>query len=162
MEALPPATPFTCQATVWFPLPVTVALKACVPPARTLAELGDTDTPAALEPEDELLPAAGEVPPHPACSRVSNSSEISEKRTPASLRVGNVGDVLNKYGQPAHRQQLAQGTYSVQGTEGELRKVSEVLIVLVVEDLLTGAFWEQLWDFHRRQRIPNCPYRQEP
>jgi hypothetical protein len=37
VEALPPPTPFTDQFTVLFALPVTIAVKGCVEPARTLA-----------------------------------------------------------------------------------------------------------------------------
>src|SRR5580692_10812705 len=38
---LPPCTPFTCQVTAVFDDPVTVALKDCVAPARTLALAGE-------------------------------------------------------------------------------------------------------------------------
>jgi len=41
---LPPATPFTCHVTEVFDDPVTVALKDCVAPARTLALAGETAT----------------------------------------------------------------------------------------------------------------------
>lgn len=44
VAALPPATPFTCQVTDVFNDPVTVALKDCVAPARTLALGGATVT----------------------------------------------------------------------------------------------------------------------
>jgi hypothetical protein len=44
VPALPPATPFTCQVTEVFDEPVTVALKDCVAPARTLALGGVTVT----------------------------------------------------------------------------------------------------------------------
>jgi hypothetical protein len=40
VEALPPTTPFTDQFTVLFALPVTIAVKGCVEPARTLAVPG--------------------------------------------------------------------------------------------------------------------------
>ncbi len=44
MEALPPATPFTCQVTDEFDVPVTVAVKDCDALARTFAALGETMT----------------------------------------------------------------------------------------------------------------------
>ena len=40
----PPATPFTCQVTVVFDVPVTVAANGCDRPARTFAVFGETDT----------------------------------------------------------------------------------------------------------------------
>ena len=42
--ALPPVTPFTCQVTDEFDVPLTVAAKVCVAPARTVAGLGETET----------------------------------------------------------------------------------------------------------------------
>ena len=44
VDALPPVTPFTCQVTDEFDVPVTVAVKACVDPARTVAGFGVTVT----------------------------------------------------------------------------------------------------------------------
>ena len=41
---MPPATPFTDQLTVWFELPVTVAVNCCVCPVVRLAVPGETDT----------------------------------------------------------------------------------------------------------------------
>ena len=54
VAALPPATPFTCQATEVFDEPATVALKDCVAPARTLALAGATVT-VTLDPEGGVL-----------------------------------------------------------------------------------------------------------
>lgn len=50
VAALPPDTPFTCQATEVFDEPETVALKDCVAPARTLALGGAT---VAVTPDPE-------------------------------------------------------------------------------------------------------------
>jgi hypothetical protein len=56
--ALPPATPFTCQVKAVLDVPVTVVLKDCVAPARTLALAGETlivtPDPAGGVPEFEL------------------------------------------------------------------------------------------------------------
>lgn len=43
VAALPPATPFTSHVTLVFDVPVTLALKACVAPVRTLTGLGETE-----------------------------------------------------------------------------------------------------------------------
>jgi hypothetical protein len=37
-------TPFTCQVTAVFDVPVMLAEKLCIAPARTFAELGETET----------------------------------------------------------------------------------------------------------------------
>jgi hypothetical protein len=67
--ALPPATPFTCQFTDVFDDPVTVALKDCVAPARTLALGGATIT-VTPDPEGGATEVADEelfvVPVQPA------------------------------------------------------------------------------------------------
>jgi hypothetical protein len=49
----PPEILFTDQVTLEFEEPVTVAVNCCEPPARTLAEDGDTETVTVLE--DELF-----------------------------------------------------------------------------------------------------------
>jgi hypothetical protein len=59
MIASPPFSPFTCQVTVVFVEPVTVAVKGCVAPPATLAEVGEMVM---------ATPAAGVLllPPQPA------------------------------------------------------------------------------------------------
>jgi hypothetical protein len=44
VEAAPPVTPFTCQVTDMFEVPVTVALNGCARPARTVIGFGETET----------------------------------------------------------------------------------------------------------------------
>lgn len=68
--ALPPATPFTNQFTVWSDAPVTVALKGCAAPARTFAEPGRmlTDTCSGV---GALVYA---VPAHPTVSATISPS----------------------------------------------------------------------------------------
>jgi hypothetical protein len=61
IAASPPGTPFTCQATAVFDGPVTVALKACVAPARTFALAGETAT-VTPDPEGGVLEFEVEEP----------------------------------------------------------------------------------------------------
>jgi len=85
VAALPPATSFTCQVTAEFDDPVTVALKDCVAPARTLALGGETVT-VTLDPEGGVLDLEGGelfvAPIHPAsgatASRNTKSGECLE------------------------------------------------------------------------------------
>jgi hypothetical protein len=42
--ALPPVTPFTCQVTAVLLVFCTIALNCCVPPAATVAEIGEMVT----------------------------------------------------------------------------------------------------------------------
>jgi hypothetical protein len=85
VAAAPPVTPFTCQFTDVFDDPVTVAVNVWLPPTRTLALLGNTDT---LMPpdvvcvgEDDVFELLFVMPEHPACrSAPSTSSEIREAR----------------------------------------------------------------------------------
>lgn len=62
VDALPAATPFTCQLTEVFDEPLTDALKLCVLPARTLELLGDTETVTADDGEFEVDPAEFDAP----------------------------------------------------------------------------------------------------
>jgi hypothetical protein len=73
VETLPPSTPFTCQVTPVFDVPITLALKAWGVPARTLGLAGDTVTvtadPGGVEdpPEFEFEDVGPFVAPvHPA------------------------------------------------------------------------------------------------
>lgn len=67
LAALPPVTPFTCQLTDVFDVPLTVALNDCVAPARTLTVPGETET---VTPEGEDVPTEFDeplvAPVHPA------------------------------------------------------------------------------------------------
>ena len=56
VAALPPVTPFTCQVKAVFDVPVTVALKDCIAPARTFALEGETLT-VTPDPEEGELEA---------------------------------------------------------------------------------------------------------
>ena len=87
MEALPPATPFTSQATAVFDDPVTVALNDFVAPARTSALAGDTET-VTLDPEggvmgldnDELFVVPVQLASAAAASRSARSAECRKAR----------------------------------------------------------------------------------
>lgn len=61
-------TPFTCQVTLVFEAPVTVAVNGCESPARTVAGFGETLTetfgggggggaPGSADPEPDVKPA---------------------------------------------------------------------------------------------------------
>ncbi len=84
---LPPVTPFTCQLTVVFDDPVTVALNGCEAPERTLAVLGETET-ATLEdgddgePEEFDGPLVAPVHPARAANRESTKREYRERISP--------------------------------------------------------------------------------
>jgi hypothetical protein len=67
VAARPPVTPFTCQVTLVFEAPVTVAVNGCGSPTRTVAGFGETVTetfggtgggaPGAADPEPDVKPA---------------------------------------------------------------------------------------------------------
>lgn len=79
-EVLPPVTPFTCQVTEVFDDPLTVALNACVAPARTLAVLGETDieTPdgAGDEVDAPVLDATLVAPVHPVSAAPATKQNV--------------------------------------------------------------------------------------
>jgi hypothetical protein len=84
VAVLPPVTPFTCQLTVVFDDPVTIALKGCDAPGRRLAVLGETET-ATLEdgddgePEEFDGPLVAPVHPVRAANRKSTKRECRER-----------------------------------------------------------------------------------
>jgi hypothetical protein len=94
---LPPVTPFTCQVTAAFDVPDTVALKACVAPARTLALVGDTLTVTpdpdggvlGLEPEELVV-----VPVQPESRATASRSESASGECSSAnfLRLFILGD----------------------------------------------------------------------
>lgn len=75
--AFPPTTPFTDQLTLSFVVPVTVAVKGCVAPARTFAAVGTTLT---------EIPGGGgcafllDAVPHPVWTRMSAMSRSRDAR----------------------------------------------------------------------------------
>jgi len=79
---LPPCTPFTCQVTAVFDDPVTVALKDCVAPARTLALAGEILT-VTIEPEEDVLEFEPDelftVPVQPASAATSSMIETKSR-----------------------------------------------------------------------------------
>ncbi len=89
LAALPPVTPFTCQLTDVFEVPLTVALNVCADPARTLAVPGETET---VTPEGEDVPTEFDeplvAPVHPASAAAEETSRMrSERRTTIVLIV---------------------------------------------------------------------------
>jgi hypothetical protein len=88
---LPPVTPFTCQVTAVFTLPVTVALNDAVAPARTSALEGETLTVTlgfeggglevpVVEPEELFV-----VPVQPATAAAHSRHARNDKRRKTSL-----------------------------------------------------------------------------
>jgi hypothetical protein len=80
VAALPPARPFTSHVRAMFDVPVTVALKDCVAPTRTLTGLGDTETLIAggglpALPEEPLV-----TPAHRAWNSAAAITKMSEMR----------------------------------------------------------------------------------
>ena len=77
---LPPVTPFTCQDKAVFDVPVTVTLKVCVAPARTLALVGDSFT-VTPDPDGGVLEFEPEelvvVPVHPESSPAASRRETA-------------------------------------------------------------------------------------
>jgi hypothetical protein len=88
MEALPPATPFTSQATAVFDDPVTVALNDFVAPTRTSALAGDTET-VTLDPEGGVMGLDNDelfvVPVQLASAAVARRSAIGAECRKASF-----------------------------------------------------------------------------
>jgi len=85
VAAAPPAIPLTCQPTDVFDDPVTVAVNVWLPPTRTLAPLGDTETLIPPEVvcvgEEDVVELLFVMPEHPACKSAPNtSSEMREAR----------------------------------------------------------------------------------
>ena len=82
VAALPPDTPFTCQVTEVFDEPLTVELKVCVAPARTLA-LGGATVTVTLDPEGGALELAGDelfvAPVHAASVAAAARNRKSSK-----------------------------------------------------------------------------------
>jgi hypothetical protein len=81
LAALPPVTPFTCQLTDAFDVPLTVALNVCAKPARTLAVPGETET---VTPEGEVVPPEFDeplvAPVHPASAAAERARRMESGR----------------------------------------------------------------------------------
>lgn len=88
LAELPPATLLTCQVTDWLDVPLTLAVNDRVPPIRTFAEPGETETltpggGASGSPEELLV-----TPAHRAWNKAAAITKISEARRMADGIIG--------------------------------------------------------------------------
>jgi hypothetical protein len=85
MIASPPFSPFTCQVTAVLVEPVTVAVKDCVAPPATLADVGEMVM---------ATPAAGVLflPPHPAQTIAVNTISGRNRFMKSPLQLISMND----------------------------------------------------------------------